>query len=57
MTDRCRDVPWRVSTTQNTNLYFIDIQYITTPPRNKIKILIPPKIPSKSYVYRIKNPL
>ena len=56
MTDRCRDVPWRVSTIQNINPYFIDIQYIIPHPRNKIKSLIPPKIRPESYVYIIKNP-
>ena len=31
VTRRCRDAPWHVSTAQNINLYFIDIQYITSP--------------------------
>ena len=55
MTDRCRDVPWRVSTTQNINPYFIDIQYIIPLPPQQNKIPHPPKIPIQFYVFKIKN--
>ena len=51
----CRDVPWRVSTIQNINPYFIDIQYITPPPPQQNKIPHPPKIPIQFYVFKIKN--